>query len=122
MQLNSFEIAKIVVDVATEKFEPMWAIDEDRLQALADFFVPIDTMFNETPHGNLTVSVNESDMSLNVVFSVDQLYAETPRDMYPVLFERATKVTLSSEFNQLVVACVLPGVWKRPASRSRLLK
>lgn len=122
MQLNSFDLAMIVVDVATEKFEPMWVVDDDRIHMLEQFFAPIDTIFNDTPHGELTVSVDDSDMSLNVVFSVDQLYAETAGDICPRLFDLANKVMLSSESGKLVVTCNLPGVWKKPAPRSRLLR
>lgn len=118
MQLNSFTLAKIVIDVATERFSPEWTTDSLKTEELKPFFDPIDELFNESNHGELKVFVDEEDKSINVSFSIEQLYAESSGDLYPKLFEQAQAVNLSTDGRNLVVSCKLPSVWVKQSLRA----
>lgn len=113
-EIKCYDVVLWVVDEATERFSPLWEIDNENLNILRQYCEIMDDILKEFDGSEFTVDVDEVNLTVSIeaVFE-DITIQETAHPFYDIV-KRAISVSFNqSNDGDIAVKLVFPSVWKR---------
>lgn len=111
MEFKSYDFAKMVIEVANEKFSPIWSLDEQRVNAFKTYCDAIDKVIADTPDGDLSFYVDEIKMTMNVSFQVERLFLEKADAPFCQLVDRSLEFGFAPDGEKVMVSLTFPSLW-----------
>ena len=114
MSVKCFDVVSMVVEEATDRFSPLWKVDNDNYSILRQYCSAIDSISNEFDGESFEVEVDEITMEVTVVLECDEVIIEKDNHILYELAKRAVRYGFSvSEDGNLLVKFVFPGLWDK---------
>lgn len=113
-EIKCYDVVLWVIDEATERFSPIWEIDNEKLNILRQYCDAMDSIIKEFGGSELTVDVDDIKLtvSIEMVFE-DITIQETTHPFYDIA-KRAISVSFKqSNDGDIAVKFVFPSVWNR---------
>lgn len=112
--MKCFDVAKMVIENANEKFSPLWEPDEKTLDIFESYCNAIDALADEFGGVSYEVEVNEENFEITVVLECDKAIAQSSEHTLYELIKRSVRYGFSvSKDGTLLVKFVFPGIWDR---------
>jgi hypothetical protein len=114
--ITCFDVVSMVVDEATERFAPLWRVDNERYDVLRQYCEALDQVAAEFDGESFEVEVDEIKMTIAITMTCSDLTVQSASHVLYQLGERA----LSLRFNttaegDLAVTLTFPSVWEKTA-------
>lgn len=112
--VKCFDMVSIVVEEATERFSPLWKVNDERYDILRQYCDVLDALAKELDGESFDVEVDEIKMTISISMECRDMVIESKDHNYCKLAERALAFGFSvSEDGLLCVKFVFPSVWER---------
>ena len=112
--VKCFDVVSMVVTEASNRFSPLWKLDEERYDILQQYCEVIDRLSDEFDGESFEVEVDEIAMTVSIKLECRDMVIESKEHSFYDLVERALSIGFSaSEDGNLCVTFVFPSVWKR---------
>lgn len=112
--IKCFDVANMVVEEATNRFVPLWNVNNEKLDVLKQYCEAIDFLsekFNGTAY---SVEVDEIKMFVSVILSCEDITLKNYFPIFYALSKRGISVSFSeTEDKELDVHFVFPSLWER---------
>lgn len=114
VNIKCFNIAKAVIDEASDQFGRSWAPRADKLAILKQYCEAIDELAEEFAAEAFDVEVDNVQMTIGIAVECPDMTIESKSHVFYELLERAISVSYSvSPEGNLVIKFVFPSIWDR---------
>lgn len=112
--VKCFDVVSAVVDEATDRFSPIWEINEERYEILKQYCDVFDDLVEEFDGESLDVEVDDISMTIAITMECHEITIESQNHVYYSLAERAKFIGFSaSEDGLLCAKVVFPSIWEK---------
>lgn len=112
MSVKCFDVVSMVVEEATDRFAPLWKLNNNDYSILRQYCEAIDLLSNEFDGESFEVAVDETKMTITVALECSEIIIGTSNHLFCKLIERAESVGFSaSKEGNLNIAFEFPKIW-----------
>lgn len=113
--IKCFDVVNMVVEEASDRFKPLWKVDEEKLDILHEYCDAIDGILKEFDGDSVDVDIDEIKMTISITIECEDLTIESKEHQFHQLVERAVKFGFakSAEREVMCVNFVFPSVWDK---------
>ncbi len=112
--VKCFDVTSKVIDEASDRFGPLWKVDEEKLNILRQYCGAIDSISRDFDGESLEVEVDEISMDVSITLECGEMVITSGNHVFFQLAERSTKFSFSvSGDDMLLVRFVFPSVWEK---------
>ena len=114
MIFKSFDIMKMVLETANERFCPRFLPVEERMEILEQYCGEIDKVMEEGDCEEITCDVDEIDLTLHISIHLESIQSCVPNSPLQKLMSRALFVDMKNDGDEHVaIHFVFPSVWEK---------
>lgn len=112
--VKCFDVASMVIEDASERFKPIWKINNEHLDVFKQYCEAIDSFAGEFEGKSYDVEVDEIKMDITIALECDEIIIENENHVLYELAKRSIRFGFSvSEDGNLIVKFVFPSLWER---------
>lgn len=112
--VKCFDVASMVIDDASERFSPIWRLNDERINILKEYCDTIDKLSEEFNGTSFEVEVDDISMEITVVLECEEVIIESSKHIFYELLKRTVRYGFSvSDEGSLLVKFVFPSIWDR---------
>lgn len=109
-----FDVAKMVLDEATERFSPLWDIDQERLEIFESYCLGVDSVVEEFDAESLEIEVDEIMMNVSVRIGCPSVIIYSKHHLFYELVKRSVSIGFKNVNEDLIeISLVFPSLWKK---------
>lgn len=114
MRMETFGIAAIVIEEATERFTPHWTLNKKNYKYFEGYCSVIDKFLEKNHAVSLNVSVDESTMQIKFEIESDDVVVCKTDSSFLALVELSIKYGFyQNEEGNVVTSLKFPSLWDR---------
>ena len=114
MSFKCYDVAKMVIEDANERFSPIWKINNERLEVFQQYCEVIDALSEEFSGESYEVEVDEITMEVIVTLECEEIVISSFSHVFYELIKRAVKYGFSaSEDGNLLLRFTFPSLWDK---------
>jgi hypothetical protein len=112
MSVKCFDVVSMVVEEATDRFSPLWKVDNDNYSILRQYCSAIDSISNEFDGESFEVSIDEINMTISITLECSDIVVDTTNCRFCELLKRAISTSFStSKEGNLNLTFKFPSIW-----------
>lgn len=112
--IKCFDAASMVIEDATERFKPLWCIDDEKLNVLKQYCDAIDLLSKEFDGESFEIEVDEITMEISIALECGEIVIESDNHILYDLAKRAVKYGFSpSTKDTLLIKFIFPSIWNK---------
>lgn len=112
--IKCYDVASVIIDEASERFKPLWKINDERVDIFKQYCEVVDSLVIEFGGESLDVEINEVTLETTIVMECDEIIIESSNHIFYDLAERTVRYSFyASEDGSLAVKFVFPSLWDK---------
>ena len=111
--IKCFEFVNMVVDEATDRFSPLWEINEDHYAVLESYCDILDNIIKANDAESFNVEVSETDMTIKIIIESPDLISDMSDGLIELIKHTVGFGFSASDDGLLQTKLIFPGVWRR---------
>lgn len=114
-QIKAYDALSMVLDMADERFCPLWKPDDRCKDILKQYCGIIDSSMRDFRGKSITVEVDEITMDIHITVEYDdEIILDENNPLLYQLIERTKEVSFSpTEDNTMLMELTYPGIWDK---------
>ena len=112
-KVKCFDVVESVVEVANERFAPIFTLDEHKYDVLKNYCEAIDDLSDEFDGEYFEVDVDEDTMEVKISLECPDMTIESRDHVFWELAKRSVRMSFSTSGESLRVSFVFPSIWKK---------
>ena len=116
-KVKCFDVVESVVEVANERFAPIFTLDEQKYDVLKNYCEAIDDLSDEFDGEYFEVDVDEDTMEVKISLECPDMTIGSRDHVFWELAKRVVKVSFSASGENVRASFVFPSIWKNNLRR-----
>ena len=115
MQVKSFDVAKMVIDEANERFSPIFKVIPECVAVLQNYCEAIDGILNNQTGREFEFEIDEETMEVKMAMVFEDFTVEDPmNEKFQQLAERAGTVSFENVDGETMrITLTYPPLWEK---------
>lgn len=112
--IKCFDVASMVIEDANERFEPLWSVNDERVDILKQYCEVIDSLSTEFNGLSFETEIDEITMEVSITLECEEMIVESLDHAFYKLVKRAIRYGFSaSKEGTLLIKFVFPSLWDK---------
>ena len=112
-KVKCFDVVESVVEVANERFAPIFTLDEHKYDVLKNYCEAIDDLSDEFDGEYFEVDIDEDTMEVKISLECLDITIESREHVICELAKRSVRMSFSTSGENVRVSFVFPSIWKK---------